>query len=85
MNDNLQITRVEANRNGDGTGLYFTFAFPTSQNNLDGYVVLDNAEYLSAMQKGTLEDPNSGLYTACMVKIKADISKYLPEEAEVTK
>ena len=77
MADNLQITRVEKNRNGDGTSVYYTFAFPVTQDNIDGYVVLDNGTYLAAMREGTIEDPNMGLYSACMNKIVSDITPYL--------
>ena len=77
MADNLQITRVEKNRNGDGTSIYYTFAFPVTGDNLDGYVVLANGPYLDAMKKGTLEDPNAGLYIACMRALTADIAPYL--------
>lgn len=77
MADNLQITRVEKNRNGDGTSVYYTFAFPVTQDNMDGYVVLDNGTYLAAMREGTIEDPNMGLYSACMNKIVSDITPYL--------
>ncbi len=77
MNDNLQITRVEQARDEKGTGVYFTFAYPVTADNLDGYIVLDNAAYLAAMKKGTVDDPNAGLYVACMTAIAADINPYL--------
>lgn len=84
MIDNLQITRTSPNPTGNGTNIYFTFAYPTSGDTINGYVNLSNTEFLSAMKVGTDDDPNTGLYKAVMQSICKDVTPYLSGSSSTT-
>lgn len=84
MIDNLQITRTSPNPTGDGTNIYFTFAYPTSGDTINGNVNLSNAEFLSAMKVGTDDDPNTGLYKAVMQAVYKDVTPYLSDSSSTT-
>ncbi len=69
MNNNYYISKTEANRNGDGTVVYYTFTYPSTNNQENGTVLLTNEEFKSAIVNGTADDLYAGLYKIIQNKI----------------
>lgn len=69
MNNNYYVSKTVANRNGDGTVVYYTFTYPTTGNQENGNVLLTNDEFKAAIANGTTDDLYAGLYKIIQEKI----------------
>lgn len=83
--NNFQITRIEKMpTDSTRTYIYYTFVYPAYSDEVNGKISLSNAEYLKAMQEGTIEDPNTGLYLAVMASLYRDVYPYMPDSVTNT-